>query len=529
MPARIEKWQAALLVAGIPLQFVLFHYVHNIDEVPLAQIGRPLVLLTAVSLGLFLLARLLLGGGSLASVFSSAFVLLFLNDGTLRALVRAFFRLAHAPALGMALQAYALPALLVALSVWVLWARRETGSRVKPALKVMSVAVAVLLILCASQWAQAAMRKPTVVADAALPVEHAGSRTLPDIFYVVTDAYARSDVLREHFGWDNSGFLNFLRAKGFYVADRSCSNYAQTYLSLASSLNGIYLNDKVGAKAQEGDDRRMLADLIQRNALMRKLKELGYETVCIASGTPITELRHADRRIEPQGFSLSDFENLLLNHTPVIPVLRLFPREWSHAQFTWHRRRVLFALSALENMRPGAKPLFVFAHIMSPHPPFVLDGQGAALHPQGRYDGWGMDGIKQKEEYVKQYREQAAYVSSRLQTAVEKIIEGRPVQPLIVLQGDHGPGFWYDLYRGTDLDAAFYRERFSILNALLLPESCRKLLYPEISPVNTLRVIFNGCFGGDGKPLPDKSYFSPWVHPYRLRDVTEILAAQTKS
>jgi hypothetical protein len=37
----------------------------------------------------------------------------------------------------------------------------------------------------------------------------------PDIYYIILDGYARSDVMRELFGFDNSAFLDRLEAKGF--------------------------------------------------------------------------------------------------------------------------------------------------------------------------------------------------------------------------------------------------------------------------------------------------------------------------
>ena len=40
----------------------------------------------------------------------------------------------------------------------------------------------------------------------------------PDIYYIILDGYARSDVMQELFNFDNTGFLERLRHKGFFVA-----------------------------------------------------------------------------------------------------------------------------------------------------------------------------------------------------------------------------------------------------------------------------------------------------------------------
>jgi len=62
----------------------------------------------------------------------------------------------------------------------------------------------------------------------------------PDIYYIILDQYPRYDVLEEKYGFDNSEFNNHLTELGFYIADRSFSNYSLTELSLASSLNFQY-------------------------------------------------------------------------------------------------------------------------------------------------------------------------------------------------------------------------------------------------------------------------------------------------
>jgi tRNA(Ile)-lysidine synthase TilS/MesJ len=51
------------------------------------------------------------------------------------------------------------------------------------------------------------------------------------------DAYGRSDVLKDLYDIDNNDFIRYLKEKNFYVAEDSHSNYNQTRLSLASSLN----------------------------------------------------------------------------------------------------------------------------------------------------------------------------------------------------------------------------------------------------------------------------------------------------
>ncbi len=64
----------------------------------------------------------------------------------------------------------------------------------------------------------------------------------PDIYIIVLDGYARNDVLREIYAFDNSNFTDALLQRGFYVSENSHSNYMQTPLSFASFLNYSHID-----------------------------------------------------------------------------------------------------------------------------------------------------------------------------------------------------------------------------------------------------------------------------------------------
>jgi hypothetical protein len=101
------------------------------------------------------------------------------------------------------------------------------------------------------------------------------------------------------------------------------------------------------------------------------------------------------------------------------------------------------------------------------------------------------------------YREQVIYLNDRVAKAVEQIVKASEVPPIIVLQGDHGPG------HGSSTD------RMSILNAIRLPAGFEPIS-DSLSPVNTFRLVFNSVFGADTPLLPDKSFFSTYDAPYNF-------------
>ena len=162
------------------------------------------------------------------------------------------------------------------------------------------------------------------------------------------------------------------------------------------------------------------------------------------------------------------------------------------------------------------RPKFVYAHIFVGHPPFVFSSSGDAVTPDRPYS-WseeevGVDPAAALREYRERYREQVTFLNHKLKTAIDSIIQNSDGSPIIIVQGDHGPGSKLSM---TDLDETDVQERYSILNAYYLPDvDAKKELYNSISPVNSFRVVFNHYFGTSFPLLPDKSYYTPFSKPY---------------
>jgi hypothetical protein len=113
---------------------------------------------------------------------------------------------------------------------------------------------------------------------------------------------------------------------------------------------------------------------------------------------------------------------------------------------------------------------------------------------------------------VRGYRAQARFLGRRVAETVAEILAASPRPPILVIQGDHGPNSHW-----PGMDPA---ERLPILNALYLPGGGAARLYPEISPVNTFRVILASYFGEPLELLPDEHYVSSYEHPYRFQRVS---------
>jgi hypothetical protein len=322
----------------------------------------------------------------------------------------------------------------------------------------------------------------------------------PDIYYIVLDGYGRADVLKNEYGYDNSDFLNSLRELGFFIADCSLSNYAQTQMSLASSLNFNYLDALSDRFTPGSDDRTGLDTLIHRSAVRVSLEQAGYKTVAFATGFLATELTDADYFLGP-GYTwseLNEFESLLMETTMarLIQDGNRFGMQTSGSER--FRERTLFALDQLNDLSYIQGPKFVFVHIIAPHPPYVFGPTGGPVEAADV-------GTTKTQEGAEHYRDQAIYISSRMQEIVPEIIANSETPPIIVIQGDHGPTV-----------ASSPRSRMSNLNAYFLP-GVDASIDPTITPVNTFRIIFNRYFGQNLELVDDVGLYSEYTDPFNFR------------
>ncbi|MCU0244752.1 MAG: sulfatase-like hydrolase/transferase [Acidobacteria bacterium] len=379
--------------------------------------------------------------------------------------------------------------------------------------RVLNVIAATLVIINAASIVQTAARRPRIPAGEDVRTSRPAAAR-PDIYYLVLDAYARADVLSEVFGFDNTPFVRGLEARGFTVAGRSYANYNLTQQSLASTLNMTYLDGLAKDVGYASSDREPLYAMIRGNRVMAFLKSQGYRVVTVSSSIEPTDFRGVDRYF---GFALSEseFRSVLLDTTPW-PLF--FGSRRSAESYDAHRGRILNAFRSLEEAPYEKGPFFMFVHIMAPHPPFVLGPNGEAREPNYLFSMVDADRLHGNEpravdDYIVRYREQLAFLNTRILAAVDAILARSADPPVIVIQGDHGSRAYADLDRP---EASYLEENLAILNAFHLPGPAGGSAYPEITPVNTFRLIFRGYFNADLELLPDASAWTTWRRPYRF-------------
>ena len=266
-------------------------------------------------------------------------------------------------------------------------------------------------------------------------------------------------------------------------------------------------------------DRTLLTLFIRNSRVRQELEQIGYVTVSLSGFEPY-QMSDAAFFFNPNVVQLTDkagnplvnpFESMLIKSTAGIILLDLKSvqnnRLAQDVNFPYaeHIQSQRYILNKLEYIPEIRGPKIVFVHIKIPHPPYVFGPNGEQVEnpPPFPETGYDID-----PELIKQlYVDQVTFINSQILPLIDQIIAQSEVEPIILLQGDHG------------FDPP---NRMEILNAYLVPDEVKDALYPGISPVNSFRLLFNDYFGGDYPLLPDVSYYSNYATPYEYTIVQDV-------
>lgn len=341
---------------------------------------------------------------------------------------------------------------------------------------------------------------------------HGGAVIFPDIYYIILDGYARADTLKEIFNYANTEFIEYLAGKGFYIASESRSNYASTFLSLASSLNMEYINYLSNPRGKRPNDLGAPYRMVRNNKVVDFLKSKGYKFILFGSGWDATDhSKYAN--LEFHGGRCNEFLAVLIRTTMLRPFEFYLIKDDA-------RKRLLYTFSELSEIPkiPGKK--FIFAHIVCPHPPFVFGEDGeVVLKSEAMMGGYAIWGQKQN------YLNQLIFLNKNIKIIIDKLISQSHPPPIIILQADHGSISTFSHIGSNAAEEPtedMLKERMRIFNAYYLPLGGQSLLYSHITPVNTFRLIFKFYFNVNYELLDDQVYYSDREHPFDFINVTDL-------
>jgi hypothetical protein len=337
----------------------------------------------------------------------------------------------------------------------------------------------------------------------------------PDIYYIILDSYGRADMLRTVHGFDNSKFVEALTKRGFAVESNSQTNYPRTLPSLSSSLNMQYLDTMSSAMGDSNLWWPVMAT-VQHSEVRMALHNWGYKTVFFSSGWDTTDIRDGDYYEAPYPVMLKNFDNLFLNMTNLSIFRGINWLGIGYPSYNTQRQIILNNFKTLPVVANISGPKFVFAHIIAPHFPYVFDQEGNPVTPTYSYtlsDPMNMD----PQQSWQSYREQMLFVNQEILATIDGILANSKTPPIIIIQGDHGPGIFID-YNSAEKSCLY--ERYSILNAYYLPGVDPNSVPVDLAPVNSFRFIFNTYFQTSLELLPNREYFSTSADFYHFTDIT---------
>ena len=531
------------IVAVHPLLFALFPVLSllagNVQEIPISQSYRSLLVVLVGTAGLLAVLWLVIRNRHKAAALCSLALVLFFSYGHVYGELKAV-NLGNV-IIGRHRHLVPMFSLILGLGAWFILVRMRDLRTATRALNIVGV---ILLVVPVYSIGIYLYRVQTVwSADGLDPLTSQGAQAAgenlvrPDVYYIILDGYARSDYMRDVFDFDNSEFLAFLRDRGFYVAEQSRPNHNWTALSLASSLNMDFVQN-LGLDLVRGSYPAVFVNPIRHSRVRSKLESLGYSTVGMRTGYIPTELDDADYFYAPNieglqpvsagpSFYLNAFEGLLYRSSAG-RILADFSdpetRNWvgfrTDYPFEVLREIILAQFNNLADIPTIPGPKFVFVHIVAPHSPYLFGPNGENIQQSGSFTlAETGDGGASLSEKAAQYKGQAIYVTSRVEETIDTILENSQVSPIIILQADHGPS----VGRGYESHGEGLRQKTAILNAYRLPGGCDKHLYPGVTPVNTFRIVFNCYFGESYNLLEDEVFYSYWPRKanYYFIDVSE--------
>ena len=333
----------------------------------------------------------------------------------------------------------------------------------------------------------------------------------PDIYYIVLDGYGGRNMISDLYGFDNHHLISTLENLGFYVLEDGFSNYGNTIQSFSSTLNFNYL-DQLENENQTLDYQH----LVENSALQRSLIELGY-SIRVIPNTLVTTSWSESERYGPAVIGTPFFFQYV-NTTALIFFTNRF-------LYSLHTNQILDQFALIEKAIETDSPKFVFAHILSPHPPFVFDENGNRLHPDVPFSlADGNDLGQPIDQYQAGYIGQLKFINQKIIQTIETILVNSKTPPVIVIQGDHGPRSFFDFYDLKSNQCLY--ENYSILNALYLPGIDYQTLPENVSPVNNFRIVLNSIFHQSLEILDDKAFYSSSDDFLHFSEITDAITQE---
>jgi hypothetical protein len=286
----------------------------------------------------------------------------------------------------------------------------------------------------------------------------------PDIYYIILDSYTSYESLKKYWNYDNSGFEDSLKRKGFFISRKSKADYALTPYCLSSYLNSSHLLLDSAINYNE----RNLLQLIRENRLFKWLRFNNY--ACY-------NYSYFDISGNKRYYNACYYDHYLGRTIWYSNAIQFYHLLIPSSRGSQTNLNIFKDLAKLAKRSHDA-PLFVYAHIMMPHGPYIFNETGMPFNPS--------ETLTDDQKYLKQL----IYTNSLTLETVNQILKFSIPNTTIIIQGDHG----YRKLENTLIDekssesyTIFYGIKTStpiVLTDSMNPENTFKNLIDKINTVN---------------------------------------------
>lgn len=384
LPEKRSDLFLLLIPALIACYPIAFFFNHNSEFIQLSALRAPFLAAVVISMLVSVLMIFFLKsyaiGILVTGVNTASFVTYGVIYNTLKRLD--FFQVEH----------YTLLPAIVILSLYVSWLIFTKGKRVNylPIINiVLWVMTGLFIFNVGSGLAKQDLSffQKANTNEAVLAQSSSSSKGYPDVYFLIFDELADTAIVREVFQKDAEikQLEDQLAARDLHLVHNISSNTTSTVNEVASRLNLKRYDDK-----QIADYDFMLAEI--HNAEIYKIfKQYGYTTAVypgyyyLLKHTVNTPETGADLTITFNSKESGELAKQFL-HLEVIPMLLDYTMlnpfivtsaEVKTANTNNWRNFTLFALNEIPKLKSQIEgPRFLYAHIPSPHVPYVFDANG---------------------------------------------------------------------------------------------------------------------------------------------------------
>ena len=514
------------LVAIFP---ILIIYSQNIGRVEIEELFLPVIIIVGLTIGLYYFLKSILKNENKSAIIVTLILIMLFSYGHI-------YYLLNNVTIGefdIGRNIYLIPVFGLSLGIGILFTIKiktalDNATTILNVISVVFILVAagnigfalVDIASCEKCFAQEFFYNRTDFSSYFEPHKFSLSEEkLPDVYYLILDEYARNDALLEYHNFDNSEITNFLTQKGFHVAKDSFANYPISMPSITATMNMRYINflaDEVGEEMRNNKPlNEKTYGLLPDNQVIKNFKAMGYKMINFNTfAIHYHELPLADFGLCNRTVNVLD--NKLFDIIARTTIFGYFvERLWEDEM----RKAIMCVFEEFSSVEEKfEEPVFVFAHVPMPHPPYIFGPNGEPTtpgkpllltdNPEHRDSDWNNK---------KQYVQQVQFGNKMMKKIVNEILS-KEKPAIIIFQSDHGVGWDINWTEPSEDDAW---ERLRIFNAIYFPdEEKREMLEDDRTLVNTFRIVFNSYFGSNYEILENKMYWAWNSKPYYFEEVT---------